>query len=738
MTPHLSITTEQMFARWLPDLFPIRDPVLIFAIVLVLFLLAPIVMGRVRLPGMIGLLLAGAILGPHALGILARDASFILLGAVGLIYIMFTAALEVDLSVFRKYGVQGVVFGILTFCVPQGLGTLMAYHVLGFDWLPAILLASMFASHTLLAYPLVSRLGLSSNQAVTTTLGGTMITDTAALLVLAVIAGMATGEVNEAFWWRLGVSLVVFVSAILIGLPRLGRWFFRRVAEDGPAEFVFVLTSVFLCAALSHAAGLEPIVGAFLAGLALNRLIPHSSPLMNRLTFTGEAIFIPFFLLSVGMLLDARVLFGGLRTWFVAIAMTVTVIVTKWLAARVAAAVFRYKPEEGRVMFGLSVVQAAATLAAVMVGHRIELFDDTVVNGTIVMILVTCILGPAVVGRAAPILAKALRALDKDEPRQARGVLVPLASADQAGAAVELALLLRGPERDFPIFPAFIASEGEELSRSMADGEKVLAAAVSEASSAACIAQPIKRVHDRPGRALILARKELGARHVVVPWDAAPSKSGNGEGRIVDELLADRAANLFLSRLPHPLGTCERVVVLVPPEARNLATAAPLITQIGKALGASVLVLCHERDEPALREIFPESSGLRTSYAVYPSARMWLALVADQIRDSDLVIVLGARSPSASQRELRGAPQRLAARYPEIALIVLYPAEPMADEADADEALASTSRPVAAGEPQREPAALQPASAVSVAAVEKGSGVESEVLHHPRRPTDRA
>lgn len=303
-----------VFSSWFPEQFPIRDPVLIFAIVLILFLASPLVMNRFRLPGMIGLLLAGAILGPHALGILARDSSFVLLGSVGLIYIMFTAALEVELSAFRKYGIQGVVFGLLSFSIPMSLGMVMSRFVLGFEWPAAVLLASMFASHTLLAFPIVSRLGLSANQAVTTTLGGSMITDTGALLVLAVVAGMAAGEVNEAFWWRLGVSMVIFVSGIMLGLPRLGRWFFRRFAEDGPGEFVFVLTSVFLCAALSRAAGLEPILGAFLAGLALNRLIPHNSTLMNRLVFTGQAIFIPFFLLSINMILNTKMLFNNFHT----------------------------------------------------------------------------------------------------------------------------------------------------------------------------------------------------------------------------------------------------------------------------------------------------------------------------------------------------------------------------------------------------------------------------------------
>ncbi len=655
-----------MLSHWFPAYFPIKDPVLIFAIVLVLFLGSPIAMARLRLPGMIGLLIAGAVLGPNALGILARDASFILLGAVGLIYIMFTAALEVDLSAFRKHGLHSVVFGIFTFGLPQALGTLVGHYILRYEWPAAILLASMIASHTLLAYPIVSRLGLASNKAVTATVGGTMITDTASLLVLAVVAGMQTGEVNEAFWWRLGVSLVVFVAAILIGLPMLGRRFFKRFPEDGPGQFVFVLTSVFLCAALSNVAGLEPIVGAFLAGLALNRLIPHQSPLMNRLTFTGEAIFIPFFLLSVGMLLDVRVLFGGLETWGVAIGMTLTVLLTKYLAAGITRVLFGYKKEEGRVMFGLSIVQAAATLASVMVGNRIGLFDNAVVNGTIMMILVTCILGPAVVQKFAPLVA-ASAAAEPKPATAARGVLVPLISTTQAEPAMELALLLRGEDKKTPIYPALVVAEGGDVARAMADGDKILAHAVEQASAADCPVEPIKRVHNDPGRTLVRTRKELGVEHVVVPWDGTasrglrsvpddggtqpppsvmPGDAGIRMGHVIDELVADAGVNVYLSRLPHPLGTCSRVVVLIPPGvagSQAFFDGSHGLARFCKALGAPVLAIAQDQDASLVRESLGRAAELRLEVVPYASSRSWLQLMNDTIRANDVVILWGVR-----------------------------------------------------------------------------------------------
>lgn len=643
-----------MFANLFPSIFPLRDPILIFAIVLLLFLLAPIVMARFKLPGMIGILLAGAILGPHSLGILARDSSFILLGSVGLIYIMFTAALEVDLSVFKKHGVNGFVFGLLTFSFPQTIGTFIAYYILGFDLLASILLACMIASHTLLAYPIASKFGLSANRAVIATIGGTMVTDTIALLVLAVIAATAQGEASEAMWWRLGFSMLVFVSAIFLGLPRLGRWFFRKAPDDDSAQFVFVLSTVFLCAALSHFVGLEPIVGAFLAGLALNRLIPHNSTLMNRLNFTGEAIFIPFFLLSVGMILDATVLFGSLKTWAIAIGVTFSAISGKWLAAKATGFIFGYKKDEVQIMFGISVVQAAATLATVMVGHRIGMFDDAVVNGTIIMILITCILSPYMVHKHSAKLAKDLEAeapeIDKDSKKNDK-ILVPLMNANDTEDAIELSLVLRDAKSKDPIYPAFIVSDDEKFEEGMALANKILNEAVEEINAANCPAEAIKRVDVSPGQALIRIRKETGASKVIMPWDATPSKHGAKFGYVIDELIRDGKSNVILSRLVHSLSGSRRLNIVFPPIGGqvpiSLIQSSILIERIAKELGLPIQVFAMQSNVDALKQMFRQQKlALNKSFVTYPSNRMWFPFMIQHTSPEDLIVLVGAPLPN--------------------------------------------------------------------------------------------
>jgi Kef-type K+ transport system membrane component KefB len=462
---------------------PITDPVLIVAVSAVIFLLAPLLMQRLRLPGLIGLILAGAVVGPNALNLLDRSSTIVLLGTVGLLYLMFMAGIEIDMQEFKRYRNRSIAFGAVTFFLPQTLGTVVM-TALGYDLRSSILIASMFASHTLVAYPIAMRFGITKNQAVITTVGGTIITDTAALLVLAVIAGSSESPANAAFWIRLSVGLSIYVALVLIGLPRLARWFFRSERTGAVAEYVFVFASLFVGAYLAEVAGVEALVGAFLVGLALNRLIPEQSVLANRIHFVGEAIFIPFFLISVGMLVDARVMFSGLRVWEVMIAMTVTVSATKWLSAWVSGRLFGYSSDQWWTMFGLSVPQAAATLAAALIGVEIGLFDEAVLNGTILMILVTCILGPWVVEKYGRRIALEEERRPASSTAPPQRILVPMANPATADTLMDLALAMREPDSREPIYPLTVVPEHPDGSPiNLALAEKMLSHAVAYAQS---------------------------------------------------------------------------------------------------------------------------------------------------------------------------------------------------------------------------------------------------------------
>jgi Kef-type K+ transport system membrane component KefB len=350
----------------LDSTLPLTNPVLKFLLILIIILFAPILLNKFKIPHLLGLIIAGAIIGPNGIYLMERDSCIILSGTAGLLYIMFLAGLEIDLADFKKNSGKSIIFGLYTFTIPMVMGILAGYYILEFTMPTSILLASMFASHTLIVYPIISKLGVVKNKAVNITVGGTMITDTLALLVLAVIVGMTTGEVNSEFWIKLSVSILVFGLIIMLLFPLIGRWFFKRY-EDNVSQYIFVLVMVFLGAVLAEIAGIEAIIGAFLAGLALNRLIPPTSPLMNRVEFVGNAIFIPFFLIGVGMLIDYRAFFKDFETIRIAAVMIVVATSAKFTAAWLTQKTYRFSVDERRLIFGLSNAQAAATLAAVLV-----------------------------------------------------------------------------------------------------------------------------------------------------------------------------------------------------------------------------------------------------------------------------------------------------------------------------------------------------------------------------------
>jgi Kef-type K+ transport system membrane component KefB len=341
---------------------PLKNPVLIFSLILFIILFAPLILNRLKIPYLIGLIIAGAFIGPNGFNLMLRDESVTLFGTVGLLYIMFLAGLEIDLGDFKKNSKKSLVFGMLTFLIPMGLGTVAGFYVLDFSLKSSVLLASMFASHTLIAYPIVSKLGVAKNRAVNITVGGTIITDTLALLVLAAIVGMSKGTADTEFWVRLGVSTVVMALIILFGFPLLGRWFFKNF-DNAISQYIFVLALVFMGGFLAEAAGIEAIIGAFLAGLALNRLVPHTSALMNRIEFVGNALFIPFFLIGVGMLINYEVFFQDIETLKVAGVMIVVANLAKFLAAWATQKIYKFSKNERDLIFGLSNAQAAANAA---------------------------------------------------------------------------------------------------------------------------------------------------------------------------------------------------------------------------------------------------------------------------------------------------------------------------------------------------------------------------------------
>src|SRR5690554_3747007 len=347
---------------------PLGNPVLIFSLILFIILLSPILLRKLNIPGIIGLIIAGVVIGPHGLNILEKSSAIDLFSTIGLLYIMFIAGLELDMNEFKSNRNKSLLFGLFTFIFPLGIGFPVCYYLLGYDFNASFLTASMFATHTLVAYPIVSKLGVSKNQAVAITVGGTILTDTAVLIILAVIIGNSQGNLDKEFWIRLLVSLAIFSFIMFFIVPKIAKWFFRKLESEKHSHYIFLLSVVFFAAFLAEVAGVEPIIGAFVAGLALNKLIPHSSALMNRIEFIGNSLFIPFFLIGVGMLVDVSVITKGPNALIIAGTLSAVALIGKWLAALFTQLVFKYSAAQRQLIFGLSGAHAAATLAVILVG----------------------------------------------------------------------------------------------------------------------------------------------------------------------------------------------------------------------------------------------------------------------------------------------------------------------------------------------------------------------------------
>ena len=585
---------------------PINDPVAVFLLILAIMLVAPLLFERLRLPGIVGLILAGVVVGPEGLGLLERDENIILLGTVGLLFLMFMAGLETSLDDFKENGDKAVVFGLATFIAPMILGT-AAMMALGYGFLAAVLVASCFASHTLLALPVLSKLGIMRVPAVNITLGATLITNVVALLVLAVVVKADGGNLTIGFWLFLIPALTIYTFATLWGVPKVGRWFFRKFGHDESAEFIFVLATLFI---ISYVAGLievEPIIGAFLAGIALTPLIPQLSPLMNRIQFIGNTLFVPFFLISVGMLIDPLILIREPRSLLIAAVMIIAELVSKFVAAWATGKWLGYKFESVMVMFGLSIAQAASTLAAATVAYEIELIDRTTVNGIVALILFTCIVSPLITekwGRDINPASDSKATLPENACLLAQRVLVPVANPSNENNLLNLALIL-AKAVDGTLLPLHVLCDRasrvnvEAINQQM----QLLAAAEEIAHSANAIVETIGKVDDTVARGIVRAAIERKASLIICGWKGFSSYQQNLFGGVIDNLAAKAIIPVLIARFTQPIANTARIFLAVtkkqalsPEFSSTIDVAKVLASELKAGLQVSIVLSKKQRE----------------------------------------------------------------------------------------------------------------------------------------------
>lgn len=656
---------------------PLKDPVLIFLGVLLMILLVPLIFEKLKIPSLVGLILAGMAFGPYGFNILKRDSSIILFGTVGLLYIMFLAALEIDLGDIRKNRNKILLFGFLTFIIPIVCGVPVSYYFLKFSLISSILLASMFASHTLLTYPVVSRMGMTKSRAVNVTVGGTVIADTLALLVLAVIASFTKGYLNTFFWIRLVGFVSLFSFIIFWGFPKLGRWFFKNLKSEGVAQYIFVLAMVFFAAFLAKWAGMEPIIGAFAAGLSLNRLIPHTSALMNRIAFVGNALFIPFFLIGVGMIVDVSVIFHGYHTLLVAVTMVIVATGCKWLAAFMSQHLFNFSVTERNLIFGLSNARAAATLAIVLVGFQLGLFDETILNGTVLVILVTCLISSFVTEKAARHLAISEEHHPRDITTSPQKILIPIANPLAVQSLLDFAIMIHDPVSPESISLLTVVQDNAEATRRVAENKKLFERAMHDAAATDTKVDVLTRVDLNAISGIHRAVKELSATDIIIGWSGQPKTAARIFGTTLDGLLSSTWQSVFVCHVKEPLHVVKRMVVLIPPYAeieRGFSHWLHVVASFKKQAKTKIVFVCSAHTKVSISEIVGKNLGQEDfSFALNETWEDFRALT-QSIEKDDVVFFISSREGGVSHQSfLDRLPTRLAKHFATHNFVIIYP-----------------------------------------------------------------
>lgn len=647
---------------------------------MLIVLLAPPLFRRLGLPGLVGLIISGAVVGPHALGLLQRGSTFELLGTVGLLYLMFTAGLSLDLNQFDRYRGRSLTFGVLSFLFPAGLAYAVGTGVLGYDAPTSLLLGSVVGSHTLLAYPVAARLGITKNAAVTMTMGGTMVTDVISLVLLAVVSATVGGSTGVWFWIGFGGLVTAYGAAVFAGLPRLGQWFFRTVSRQADLEFVFLLAVVFVTAYVAELVYLAPIIGAFLAGIALNRLVPERSGLMLRIEFVGDALFIPFFLISVGMLVDASVLLEGWTVGLYTVTFAALVWVGKGVAACGASLLYGFDWDEAWTVFGLSTPQAAATLAVTLVGFEMGLFDEAVVNAVILLILVTALVGPWLVETYGRKVALREREHPYEASQAPQRILVPLSNPETVDDLMDLAVLFHEEHSEEPIYPVTVVRDGPDAEARVALGEELLSHAVVHAADSEIPVVPITRVDYNVASGMVRAITEERISTVVVGWSGDNSARSYIFGSVLDQLLEETEEMIVVSRIRRRIPTHRRLILAVPPYAERevgFSAMAESLKRLAERSGFELHVVGTEESlgaiEARLEELPPE---LTMEHRALARWREIVPVLEEMSEPEDLIVLVSEREGSVAWRpSLRRLPTLLMRRLEENTVLTVYMAE---------------------------------------------------------------
>ncbi len=658
----------------------ITNPTWIFLVMLLVLLLAPIIFRRLHVPHIIGLILAGVVLGEHGFNVLARDASFELFGQVGIYYIMFLAGLEMDMGSFRRHGHAGVGFGFLTFLVPGVLGYLVARYALHFTVPASLLLSCILASHTLVTYPIVGRYGLGKHPSVVYSILGTAMASFGALLMLAIVVQHERGGGDAWYWVRFSVGIVLYITCVSYAFPKIGRWFLRR-NEDAVTQYVFILAMVFISAFLAVFVGLEGLLGAFLAGLVLNRVVPHGGPLMTRIEFVGNALFVPWFLIGVGMLIDVGILVHDTRILMLCAIIIAVATFGKWLPALLMQRLCKLPRADRLMMFGLTNSHAAGALAIVMIGTQpgVELMDAQVLNTTVILILCSCIISSLATGKAARELALRTNELDRNRGSYHGKCLTAYAYPKTVDAMTQLSIMIRNPHIADSVMGLAVSMDDDPDDVLRAQGQRNLEKARKIAAAANVTMSTMSRVSSNVASAITHTMKEVDAGEIILGLhEDEDGKPAGKLGIVAQSVLATTHREALIVRLLVPLGTLRRIVVAVPAKAEyevGFYKWLEHLCRIGELTGQPMRF--HTLDDTGyyIRDYLTQHHpSVMMEVKVESGFGNLLTRLPSEVNTDQLLVIVTARAGFISHTPAQGTlPAYIARHFANHNVILLYP-----------------------------------------------------------------
>lgn len=661
--------------------FPLTQPVAIFLLVLLIILVCPIVFRRLGIPQIVGLIASGILVGPYGLNVLARDASFEIFGQVGILYLMFLAAVEIDMFHLRKNLNRGIVFGLITFTIPMAAGIIGSRLSFGASWTTCVLIASMYASHTLISYPIVSKFGLQNAKPAVIAVCATIVTVMLSLLTLAGVVEASEGGFSTSRFVVLLLQMVVYAVVVGITFRYATKWFFRKFS-DMVSQFIYVLAMVFIASMTAQLIGLEAILGAFYAGLVLNRFIPERSGLMGRIQFVGNALFIPYFLIGVGMLINVHVIFKGWSVGWVALNMVLVSMASKWFSAYLGAKLFGFGGMQRDIMFGLTSGKAAATIAATMIGFQHGLLSEDMMNGAVLMILACCVVSTFTTQRATKQLRMErteaeLMSEGERTPGEYARQLVAVANPVTAEGLMRLALLMRNRRNRNPVTALFVRNSDDTRILNM--GRSALKSAVTAAQAVDIEVKDIERYDVNVMAGIINEAKQNMSSDIMIGMHRKSNVVDTFYGTMIEQLLASTNKMILISRCFTPVDTLARLVVLAPDKAEyetGFQTWVERVGNLATQLACKVIFMTYPATATFIRNVLDdEKFSIRQEYRELHSWDDFI-LHSAEIHDEDLLMVVAARKGSIScTGDLENLPAFISRNFARYNLLVIYPSQ---------------------------------------------------------------